>query len=333
MRKWPLLLAASALAAVGLGQVPLSGAAAATPKPVIGLTVPWAIGGPRFERDGTLADFPGEWPTIAFTSLRLWDTRTAWLNIEPADDAWDFSRLDQFVAKAELHGVRDILLVLGGTPRWAAAQVRPADAPWLGPGSASPPRAIEQWAQFVTKVAERYRGRITGYEIGNEPNSLTYWSGTPAQWAEQVRVAAQAIHRADPAATVIASGFSVRQGSNVQKIEAWLRAMAGVRIDGISIHWYPRAGSDLGLTTAMIGSIRRAAVAADLPSAIWITEMNVRGGGSRSAEYQSRAVQGLASAAKAGGVEHCYWYAWTNLGPADLMVLQPGTPAAISLGG
>jgi hypothetical protein len=60
----------------------------------IGLHVPWAVGGPRIERTGRLNDFPGEWPDIPFASVRLWDTRTAWLNVEPAQDQWDFEMLD-----------------------------------------------------------------------------------------------------------------------------------------------------------------------------------------------------------------------------------------------
>jgi hypothetical protein len=76
----------------------------------IGVHIPWAIGGDRIERDGTGINHPGEWPDFEVDAIRLWDTRTAWLNPE-----------------------------LWGTPVWAAQTLSGSDAAWLGPGSASPP--------------------------------------------------------------------------------------------------------------------------------------------------------------------------------------------------
>ena len=48
----------------------------------IGVHIPWAIGGDRIERDGTRINHPGEWPDFEVDAIRLWDTRTAWLNPE-----------------------------------------------------------------------------------------------------------------------------------------------------------------------------------------------------------------------------------------------------------
>jgi hypothetical protein len=58
------------------------------------------------------------------------------------------------VSAAEQSGAA-VLLVLGATPRWAASSVSSVDAPWLGPGSASPPRHPRQWPRFVAAVAPR----------------------------------------------------------------------------------------------------------------------------------------------------------------------------------
>lgn len=109
----------------------------------IGLHVPWAVGGPRIERSGRLNDFPGEWPDIPFALVRLWDTRTAWLNLEPAQDQWDFGMLDANVDKASSQDRYS--LVLWGTPAWAAESLSADDAPWLGPGSAAPPLDNTDW--------------------------------------------------------------------------------------------------------------------------------------------------------------------------------------------
>jgi hypothetical protein len=298
---------------------------------ITGLTVPWAIGGERIERNGERGWFPGEWPTIPFDSIRLWDTRTAWLNIEPADDQWDFRRLDAFVAKAEARGVRDISLVLAGTPQWAAAQRRPTDAPWLGPGSASPARDIAEWTEFVATVAERYRGRITSYEILNEPNDVVFWSGTRRQWAQHVRTAVAAIRQVDPEVTLVASGFAVRRPQDVPALARWTDLLRGTDLDALSVHWYPRAGTDLRLTRDVAAAAGRLAQAAGVPASIWITETNVRGGIALSPAAQRAAVDTMTASAAAGGAARMTWYAWTDLTRPDLLLLYPGTPAARAL--
>ena len=95
-----------------------------------GLNIPWAIGGERYERDGALVNFPGEWPDFHVPSLRIWDARVAWLDLEPSDDGWNFDRLDRIVDKAQEQGVEEIVMVLSGTPQWASTEIRPTDAFW-----------------------------------------------------------------------------------------------------------------------------------------------------------------------------------------------------------
>ena len=328
-----LLVAATVMAAASLPAQAQPLVERADDGLVVGLTVPWAIGGDRIEADGRLHRFPGEWPTVPFESIRLWDTRTAWLNLEPRNDQWDFSRLDLFVAKSRARGVSDISLVLGGTPRWAARQQRPTDAAWMGPGSASPPRRMSDWSDFVATVAARYRGVITSYEIWNEPNDVTFWSGTRAEWVRMVQAAATAIRAADPAAVVVASGFAMGSVRDVARVAPWVDALAGVRpaVDAVSIHWYPRTGDDLTAIAAVLRAMERRARAAGIAGQPWITEVNVRGGAELSAARQRDAVRALTDSARAGGAARMTWYAWTDLGPPDLIPLYPRTPAAGAL--
>ena len=94
---------------------------------------------PVFARDATPdAVRSGEWPDIPMASVRLWDTRTAWLHVEPAQDQWAFEMLDANIDMAMGHGVTDTTLVLWGTPGWAAESLSADDAPWLGPGVSGP---------------------------------------------------------------------------------------------------------------------------------------------------------------------------------------------------
>ncbi|MDP2287931.1 MAG: cellulase family glycosylhydrolase [Actinomycetota bacterium] len=325
-----------ALAALGIALL-LPQAASAAPTPVkdngVNLNIPWAIGGLRIERDGTKRVHPGEWPTVPVASVRIWDARTAWLNIEPANDQWDFTRLDAFVEKAEAKGVKNILMTLGGTPMWAAKQQKATDAPWLGKGSASPPKRWADWAEFVQKVAQRYQGRIHGYEIWNEPNSLTYWSGSNEEWSELTGIASREIAKADPEAQIVIGAFATSPTKTLNKIAPMLDALkpqeATATPTAISIHWYPTRKNLPAGVSAIATQVRQAAEKAGIKNLpLWITEMNLRDGASLSAKNQQAAMQSMTDSASAGGIQRSWWYAWTDLGPNNLIQIYEGTPAA-----
>ena len=294
---------------------------------VTGLTIPWAVGGERIERDGTKGNDPGEWPAFAVAATRLWDTRTAWLNLEPAEGQFDWTTLDAHLAKAESEGVDDITLVLAGTPQWAATRELPTDAPWLGPGSASPPRDLEQWRAFVAAVATRYAGRIDAYEIGNEPNLPTFWNGTPAEYADLVSTAARAIREEDPGATVIVNAGLVRRPADVATLQPWLGTLgANPDLDVVSVHVYPAAEALADVPT-LLESIRASLSGlgfARRPA--WVTEVNVQDGSTLTDAQQQQAVTDLTRQISDAGFSRAYWYAWTDLGPESLIQLAPGTP-------
>ena len=296
---------------------------------IVGLHVPWAVGGPRIERDGTLRQHPGEWPNIPVRSLRLWDTRTAWLNIEPAQDQWEFAQLDAEIAIAHAHGVSDITLVLWGTPVWAASSLDADDAGWLGPGAAAPPRSMADWRDFVAKVSDRYRGVITAYEIGNEPDDPKFWRGTPQQFAEMVSIAARTIRAMDSVVTVVAPAALISMSS---KQPAAVRPPAwSANVDALSFHWYPRtsvAPSQLRRVAMKLRAQARGVGLGGLP--LWLTEVNYRGA-RVGARRQYDLVAETNVQARSLGLKRVYWYAWTDLGPPELLPIQPGTPAALAL--
>jgi hypothetical protein len=305
------------------------------PVAALGLNIPWAVGGDRIERDGTRGIFGGEWPNVPFRGLRLWDTRTAWLNLQPARDQWNFAQLDSLVQKATENGITDVTLVLGGTPQWAASKVAATDAPWMGPGSASMPASMDDWRTYVDTVVRRYQGRITSYEIGNEPNLLTFWSGTPEQYSQFVLTAAQAIRAADPKATILVNGALVRGKSDLAAIGTWLAPLAAAggtnAVDAVSVHFYPMA-SKLGDDEKMLAAMNDQLAAAgwsDLPK--WITEVNIRSGSAMASADQKQAVATLAQQMLDNGFERAYWYAWTDLGSLDLIQFQPFTPGSVGL--
>lgn len=283
-------------------------------EPTIGWHVPWAVGGLRLAPDGSRYVHPGEWPSFEVEAIRLWDTRTAWLNVQPRPDRFDFSHLDAHLDRAEAAGVDHITLVLAGTPRWAATRELPTDAPWLGPGSAAPPTDIEDWRGFVSAVTERYRGRIHAYEIGNEPNLTQFWSGDYRQLAILVREAADIIRAQDPRARILAPAPLITELRDVLHArELWANLTPG-SVDVLSFHYYPRSPGSIEHLPAIVRHLKGAAHQSGFAGTqLWITEVNP---GASASPGNVRAMQRTAGRA---GVDRLYWYAWMQRESSDLL--------------
>lgn len=123
-----------------------------------------------------------------------------WRDIEGAGKGiFDWSRTDRILEQVEGHGLKLVV--------WVAFQ------PWWAGGGEpnGPPDDYDDYGDFLYALASRYKGRIHAYEIWNEPNLAREWGGEPPNPAEYVallKVAYQAIKRADPHALVISAGLT-----------------------------------------------------------------------------------------------------------------------------
>ncbi len=111
---------------------------------------------------------------------------------------------------AEIDDLRDrgfmILANLGHPPVWAG-RPHPKEQD-RGSWTSSPPRDAAEWENYVFKTVEHYRDRIRHWEVWNEPCWQGFFSGTPEEYAELLKIAYRAIKRADPNAVVIGGCFS-----------------------------------------------------------------------------------------------------------------------------
>lgn len=129
-----------------------------------------------------------------------------WNQIEKEQGRMDFRFTDMAVDAAGRHGMA-ILPILGENmtrymPSWCADKFVPA-RPYrrrmkaLEGKTFMPP--LELWRAYVAKVAEHYRGRISHYEIVNEPNLYL----APEDYMDMLKVAYEEIKRADSSAKVV----------------------------------------------------------------------------------------------------------------------------------
>ena len=200
---------------------------------------------------------------------RLWDMDVAWRNVNPARGVFDWSILDRRIALVESWGGRPFL-VLGLTPQWAAQNPEAGDPLW-GAGSASPPANIEDWKTYVRAVANRYGGRIAGYELWNEANLSTFWQGSSTELFAMAQDAYGIIKAANPGAVVAAPSITTRlRGSAARFTSAFAGEVASsgsIPFDTWTIHSYPNGDAggnvDAGLdgeTGKLIGTNPEVAV-------------------------------------------------------------------------
>ena len=186
------------------------------------------------------------WPAARFGTLRLWDSGTSWTSLEPLKGVWNFDPLDTWVAAAQANGIPDIILTLGQTPAWASSH--PDEVNYVGAGAPAPPVNIQDWRDYITAVAQRYKGRIRYYEIWNEPNEALYFTGTVEQLAELTREAYQILKAVDPQNTVISPA-----AYSAGYLDQFLAAGAGQYVDVIGHHFYTTPPEQ---TAVLIANVR-----------------------------------------------------------------------------
>lgn len=125
----------------------------------------------------------------------------AWREIEPVQKGdFDWSRTDRIMDQIDAHGL-NVIIRLGVQPEWAGG----------GFPEVGPPNNLQDFADYVTAVATRYKGRIDAYQIWNEPNLSREWGNRPpnaAEYTEMLRVSYEAIKAVDPFPIVISAGMA-----------------------------------------------------------------------------------------------------------------------------
>lgn len=160
---------------------------------------------------GSCEDYPEETRSIEgvrrdFEALRAMGVHTlrvslGWDELEPARDQYEFGFWDAFVELASAHGIQ-LIPYVAYTPEWNSSGGGASDF-WR-----SPPRELDQFAELMSLLAERYRGRIRSWELWNEPDNRDYWLGSVAEYAELLRKGADAVHAVDERLSVVSGGLA-----------------------------------------------------------------------------------------------------------------------------
>lgn len=124
-----------------------------------------------------------------------------WREIEPVQKGgFDWEKTDRIMDQVDAHHLK-VIARLGVQPPWAGG----------GFPEVGPPDNLQDFADFITAVATRYKGRVDAYQIWNEPNLSREWGNRPpnaAEYTEMLKVAYEAIKAVDPYPIVISAGMA-----------------------------------------------------------------------------------------------------------------------------
>lgn len=140
--------------------------------------------------------------------FRWLKVQVEWKNHEGVKGQYGWADIDHLVEIAQLNGVK-LLLSVVKAPAWA----RPAGTDLSVEG---PPANPQDYADFVSAMAARYRGRVQAYEIWNEQNLYYEWGREPLdanRYVQLLKLAYQAI-KAQDANAVVVSGALTPTGIN-----------------------------------------------------------------------------------------------------------------------
>jgi hypothetical protein len=175
----------------------------------------------------------------------------------------DFSTVDQYMSLAAAYHLR-VLADITAMPYWLADCQTPAQAAAYSDCGTDQPAA---YAQLVGAIAAHAKGYIDDYELINEPDGSWSWTGTPQQYAWMLSDVNEAVHTADPGASLMFGGLMANDGW-IQRVFATPGANAAHSFDIANVHLRgreARLASDLASWRTLFASY-------GFRGPIWVTE-------------------------------------------------------------
>jgi polysaccharide biosynthesis protein PslG len=130
-------------------------------------------------------------------------------------NAWYVGMVDFCVNEAVKRGLK-VLVTLWRAPAWANGGTDPN----------APPTHSRDYADFARWAAAYWRGRVSAWEVWNEPDPWQqFWLGTVSQYADLLKAAYPSFKAGDPGALVVLGG----PGSND---DAWIRQLYSLGVKG-----------------------------------------------------------------------------------------------------
>ena len=166
----------------------------------------------------------------------------SWNAIEKEKGSYDFSETDLAFEAIIKTGITPFVTIGRGNELYSPLTTYddPKLAEIYGYRPAPPTeseRAMEAWLKFVEATVQRYKDRITYWEVWNEPNHRNYWGTRPdgKEYGRLLKLTASLIRNIHPEAIIIGGSTA---GIQPQFTDDFLSVGTDTLIDIISYHNY-----------------------------------------------------------------------------------------------
>lgn len=172
------------------------------------------------------------WPTIGFKYARVWNNGNTWLDVATSNGVYDWTAWDSALDAIPVG--TPIIYTFGKVPEWASG-----NSDW-----SVPPTSNTYFTDFASAVLARNLARksagksyITHWELWNEFNSVSWWSGTFAQMVTLAGLAYALIKAADPTAVTLNPSTTKGQ-SGAADLGSYFSQGGSAYLDIVDFHGY-----------------------------------------------------------------------------------------------
>ena len=162
---------------------------------------------------GLCEDYPEETTTMTIIkndfeflkrhNIHLLRISFGWDAIETEKSKFDWLFWDDFVKMAvDDYGIT-LVPYICYTPRWNSRGENDSLFFWN-----YPPKDFNEFGVFMTHLVDRFKDRIKTWELWNEPDIEIYWQGSVKEFAEFIKIGADAVKKADPTSKVVLGGLA-----------------------------------------------------------------------------------------------------------------------------
>ncbi len=276
----------------------------------------------------------GQNQTATLAGIRLWDDGVKWGDLNTGNGVYNWGGLDNWLDLAASANM-DVLYTFGDTPQFTTAPTAPGGCLSPGPYSCAAPVDVNPdgtgtdayFSAFVTALVTHAAGRISFYELWNEPDCTCFWSGTTAQLVRMGKDAAAIIRSLDPNAKILSP--SAHGPTMATWFDGYVAAGGAPNFDIVNVHMRGQHGTNaipesfLTVYGQVIAETQKRNLTA-LP--LWDDEHGILQGQGLTDPDMLAGYVARSAVLRAGvGLQRQYVYTWDSHAPYGLQGNNSGT--------
>jgi hypothetical protein len=147
---------------------------------------------------------PGKcYDKLAVTGIKWARCQTGWCRCEKEKGKYDFQWLDDVVDNLLKRGIQPWFNVGYGNKLYMPNAIGEAAVGWVPLYFGD--ETLQAWGNYVRALANHFKGRVSYYEIWNEPNISSFWQPTnpsPAEYLRLISISSKIIKDEDASAKI-----------------------------------------------------------------------------------------------------------------------------------